>query len=237
MRAKTGTLNGVSCLSGYAGAPVPERQRLVAAARQVCADAGRLVGQTAVQLHGGIGVTDELDVAHYFIAPDQADSEVARHAGRLIDLPRCPVEGAFTGQQVRDAISQHTLAEARKNPAGFAELAKKNSQDTASAPLGGDLEFSRRGAMATSGVTRAIDSASADDMSFAQRLELVPWSVEVRIPRVTYVQHLTGVASLLVLALFVLLPLIGAQAGTGALGIEAEQQRADEGVGGHRQAA
>ena len=49
-----------------AGAPTPERQRLVAAARQFCADAGRLVGQTAVQLHGGIGVTDELDVAHYF---------------------------------------------------------------------------------------------------------------------------------------------------------------------------
>jgi alkylation response protein AidB-like acyl-CoA dehydrogenase len=43
-----------------------ERRRLVAAARQVCAEAGRLVGQTAVQLHGGIGVTDELDVAHYF---------------------------------------------------------------------------------------------------------------------------------------------------------------------------
>lgn len=49
-----------------ADSPAPERQRLVAAARQVCADAGRLVGQTAVQLHGGIGVTDELDVAHYF---------------------------------------------------------------------------------------------------------------------------------------------------------------------------
>ena len=26
----------------------------------------RFVGQQAVQLHGGIGVTDELDVAHYF---------------------------------------------------------------------------------------------------------------------------------------------------------------------------
>lgn len=49
-----------------ADGPVAERQRLVAAARQVCAEAGRLVGQTAVQLHGGIGVTDELDVAHYF---------------------------------------------------------------------------------------------------------------------------------------------------------------------------
>lgn len=49
-----------------ADGPAPERQRLVAAARHLCADAGRLVGQTAVQLHGGIGVTDELDVAHYF---------------------------------------------------------------------------------------------------------------------------------------------------------------------------
>jgi hypothetical protein len=43
-----------------------ERQRLVAAARQFCTDAGRLVGQTAVPLHGGIGVTDELAVAPYF---------------------------------------------------------------------------------------------------------------------------------------------------------------------------
>jgi len=29
------------------------------------------------------------------------------------DLARCPVEGAFTGQQVKDAIAQHVLAEAR----------------------------------------------------------------------------------------------------------------------------
>lgn len=49
-----------------AAAPAAERRRLVAAARQFSADAGRLVGQSAVQLHGGIGVTDELDVAHYF---------------------------------------------------------------------------------------------------------------------------------------------------------------------------
>lgn len=45
--------------------------------------------------------------------------------------------------------------QARANPAGFAELAKKNSQDTASAPLGGDLEFSRRGSMAS----KALDDA------------------------------------------------------------------------------
>lgn len=29
-------------------------------------NAGRLVGQQAVQLHGGMGITDELDVGHYF---------------------------------------------------------------------------------------------------------------------------------------------------------------------------
>ena len=29
-------------------------------------NAGRLVGQQAVQLHGGMGVTDELDVGHFF---------------------------------------------------------------------------------------------------------------------------------------------------------------------------
>jgi len=48
--------------------------------------------------------------------------------------------------------------QARARPASFAELAKKNSQDTASAPLGGDLEFSRRGAMASKALEDAVFS-------------------------------------------------------------------------------
>ncbi|MDT8998057.1 SurA N-terminal domain-containing protein [Paucibacter sp. APW11] len=45
------------------------------------------------------------------------------------------------------ARAEALLAEARKNPAGFAELARKNSQDEGSAARGGDLDFFPRGAM------------------------------------------------------------------------------------------
>ena len=43
-----------------------ERRRTIAAAKALVGQAARFVGQQAVQLHGGIGVTDELAVGHYF---------------------------------------------------------------------------------------------------------------------------------------------------------------------------
>jgi len=43
-----------------------ERSRALSAAKVVVGQACRFVGQQAVQLHGGMGVTDELDVSHYF---------------------------------------------------------------------------------------------------------------------------------------------------------------------------
>ena len=50
-------------------------------------------------------------------------------------------------RQKAKAQAQELLAQVRKAPDQFAELAKKNSQDKGSAPAGGDLDFFARGAM------------------------------------------------------------------------------------------
>jgi alkylation response protein AidB-like acyl-CoA dehydrogenase len=45
---------------------VQERRRTVSAAKVRIGQAARFVGQQAVQLHGGMGVTNELPAAHMF---------------------------------------------------------------------------------------------------------------------------------------------------------------------------
>ena len=49
------------CLNG----DVMQRKRIVAAAKVQIGNAGRFVGESAVQLHGGIGISDDLHVGHY----------------------------------------------------------------------------------------------------------------------------------------------------------------------------
>lgn len=43
-----------------------ERKKAASAAKVQIGKAGRFVGQNAVQLHGGMGMTDELNIGHYF---------------------------------------------------------------------------------------------------------------------------------------------------------------------------
>jgi alkylation response protein AidB-like acyl-CoA dehydrogenase len=56
------TLAAVKVSSGDAN----ERRRTVSAAKARIGQAAKYVGQQAVQLHGGMGVTDELPAAHHF---------------------------------------------------------------------------------------------------------------------------------------------------------------------------
>lgn len=64
-----------------------ERARAASAAKVTVANACRFIGQNAVQLHGGMGMTDELPIGHYFKRATLIESEhgtadwhLARHA-------------------------------------------------------------------------------------------------------------------------------------------------------------
>ena len=45
---------------------VGERRRALSAAKALIGQSSRFVGQQSVQLHGGMGMTDELKVSHWF---------------------------------------------------------------------------------------------------------------------------------------------------------------------------
>ena len=47
-------------------ADVPTRRRTLSAAKALIGQSARFIGQQAVQLHGGMGMADELDVSHLF---------------------------------------------------------------------------------------------------------------------------------------------------------------------------
>lgn len=56
-------------------AAAPERTRAAAVAKVQTGKAGRFIGQQTVQLHGGMGMTDELAVSHYFKRLTMIDSQ------------------------------------------------------------------------------------------------------------------------------------------------------------------
>jgi alkylation response protein AidB-like acyl-CoA dehydrogenase len=48
------------------GEPAPQRRRALSQAKVQLGQSMRFVGQQCIQLHGGIGVTDEASASHYF---------------------------------------------------------------------------------------------------------------------------------------------------------------------------
>ena len=78
------------------------------------------------------------NAARYTVAEERRASHVL--IGALKDAP------AAERTQAK-AKAEALLAELRKNPSSFADVAKKNSSDTGSAERGGDLDFFARGAM------------------------------------------------------------------------------------------
>jgi alkylation response protein AidB-like acyl-CoA dehydrogenase len=65
-----------------------ERRRVVSAAKAYVGQSARSVGQSAIQLHGGMGVVDELIVSHYFKRLTMINAtfgDVEHHLGNFSD--------------------------------------------------------------------------------------------------------------------------------------------------------
>jgi len=68
------------------GAPADERRQALSRAKVQLGQSMRFVGQQAVQLHGGIGVTDEYIVSHYFKTLTQLEmswGDTLHHLGEV----------------------------------------------------------------------------------------------------------------------------------------------------------
>jgi len=96
-------------------------------------------------LKKGIAVTEDELRKYYDENAARYTSAEERRARHI--LVKADKGAAPDVKQKAKARAEALLADARKNPAGFAELAKKNSDDTGSAANGGDLDFFGRGAM------------------------------------------------------------------------------------------
>lgn len=96
-------------------------------------------------LKAGITVSDKDLRDYYEQNASRFGTPEERHAAHI--LVKAEKSAPAAERDKAKARAQALLAEARKNPAGFAELAKKNSEDPGSKDQGGDLGFFTREAM------------------------------------------------------------------------------------------
>jgi alkylation response protein AidB-like acyl-CoA dehydrogenase len=89
IRAVEARSMAIVAASGAKHADALEASRMVSAGKALVGQAARFVGQQAIQLHGGIGVTDELIVSHWFKRLTMINAtfgDADHHLGRFSDL-------------------------------------------------------------------------------------------------------------------------------------------------------
>ena len=96
-------------------------------------------------LKGGVTVSDK-DLRDYYAANEKRyTAPEERRASHI--LIKAEKDTPAADRAKAKARAEALLAEVKKTPAAFAELARKNSEDPGSAEKGGDLDFFGRGAM------------------------------------------------------------------------------------------
>ncbi|RYX97483.1 MAG: peptidyl-prolyl cis-trans isomerase [Comamonadaceae bacterium] len=96
-------------------------------------------------LRKGITVNEDELKAYYDQNAQRLSGNEERRASHI--LITAPKSAPAAERQQAKAKADALLAQLRKSPDTFADLARKNSQDPGSAPNGGDLDFFARGAM------------------------------------------------------------------------------------------
>ena len=98
------SMASLACAGVDTEADVEARKRVVSAAKVRIADAARRVSQETVQMHGAMGMSDEMMVSHAFrrltvIAQQFGDAE--HHLQRFAAAGRRAAEGASAGRGSR----------------------------------------------------------------------------------------------------------------------------------------
>ncbi|TFZ08653.1 SurA N-terminal domain-containing protein [Ramlibacter humi] len=109
----------------------------------------------------------EQDLKTYY---EQNREQLARQEERRASHILIPVaKGASQADKDKaKAKAQELLDAARKAPASFAELAKKNSGDSVSAANGGDLDWSARGGYASKALEDAVFGLKKGEMTLVE---------------------------------------------------------------------
>jgi peptidyl-prolyl cis-trans isomerase D len=113
-------------------------------------------------LKKGITVSDK-DLQDYYAANEKRYTTLEERRASHI-LVKVDASASAADRAKAKTKAEGLLAEVKKNPAAFAEIARKNSDDPGSAEKGGDLDFFGRGGLAAKPLEDAAFALKADEI-------------------------------------------------------------------------
>jgi peptidyl-prolyl cis-trans isomerase D len=113
-------------------------------------------------LKKGITVSDK-DLREYYTANEKRYTALEERRASHI-LVKADASAPAADRAKAKAKAEALLADIKKNPASFADMARKNSDDPGSAEKGGDLDFFGRGGLAAKPLEDAAFALKADEI-------------------------------------------------------------------------
>lgn len=110
----------------------------------------------------GITVSDK-DLREYYASNEKRYTSIEERRASHI-LVKVDAGASADVKAKAKAKAEALLAEVKKNPASFAEVARKSSDDDSSASKGGDLEFSARDGLAAKPLADAVFALKVDEI-------------------------------------------------------------------------